>query len=267
MSTEATELSVSQARDKVLRRREPCRLQRRDHLRHPRPGATACCRDRAHGQGRSTHDPGADVSACEDAEARGWDTEVARHARVITSTTRHLGRLARSDSPSAQPLDTDSQGRLIERWFKELTDKRLRRGRFTNVADLTEAITTGPGGSGLDAHPTCGGRAAPVDPPASRPVRRGRHGAGAGLSAPAASTSTLAPRRRAASSPSPDDPGRAAIWRLRRSRRGLLVDVGIGEHAVLPSAGRTGGDDQAGTELPAALAGRSAAREATNWSM
>jgi transposase len=31
---------------------------------------------------------------------------------------------------------------LVERWFKELTDKRLRRGRFTSVADLPEAITT-----------------------------------------------------------------------------------------------------------------------------
>ena len=31
---------------------------------------------------------------------------------------------------------------LIERWFKELTDKRLRRGQFTSVAELTEAITT-----------------------------------------------------------------------------------------------------------------------------
>jgi transposase len=31
---------------------------------------------------------------------------------------------------------------LIERWFKELTDKRLRRGRFTSVDDLTDAITT-----------------------------------------------------------------------------------------------------------------------------
>jgi transposase len=31
---------------------------------------------------------------------------------------------------------------LIERWFKELTDKRLRRGTFTNVADLITAITT-----------------------------------------------------------------------------------------------------------------------------
>jgi transposase len=31
---------------------------------------------------------------------------------------------------------------LIERWFKELTDRRLRRGRFTSVAELTDAITT-----------------------------------------------------------------------------------------------------------------------------
>lgn len=30
---------------------------------------------------------------------------------------------------------------LVERWFKELTDKRLRRGVFTSVADLTKAIT------------------------------------------------------------------------------------------------------------------------------
>jgi len=30
---------------------------------------------------------------------------------------------------------------LIERWFKELTDKRLRRGRFTSVAELSDAIT------------------------------------------------------------------------------------------------------------------------------
>src|SRR5512135_145899 len=30
---------------------------------------------------------------------------------------------------------------LVERWFKELTDKRLRRGVFTSVADLTDAIT------------------------------------------------------------------------------------------------------------------------------
>lgn len=29
----------------------------------------------------------------------------------------------------------------MERWFKELTDKRLRRGRFTSVAELADAIT------------------------------------------------------------------------------------------------------------------------------
>jgi transposase len=31
---------------------------------------------------------------------------------------------------------------LIERWFKELIDKRLRREVFTSVADLAAAITT-----------------------------------------------------------------------------------------------------------------------------
>ena len=31
---------------------------------------------------------------------------------------------------------------LVERWFKELTDRRLRRGTFTSVPDLIEAITT-----------------------------------------------------------------------------------------------------------------------------
>jgi transposase len=31
---------------------------------------------------------------------------------------------------------------LVERWFKELTDRRIRRGVFTSVPDLIEAITT-----------------------------------------------------------------------------------------------------------------------------
>jgi len=34
---------------------------------------------------------------------------------------------------------------LIERWFKELTDRRLRRGTFTNVPELEDAITTWAG--------------------------------------------------------------------------------------------------------------------------
>ena len=31
-------------------------------------------------------------------------------------------------------------GRLIERWFRELTDKALRRGSFNSVPDLIAAI-------------------------------------------------------------------------------------------------------------------------------
>ena len=42
---------------------------------------------------------------------------------------------------------------LIERWFKELTDKRLRRGVFTSVADLTDAITTWAGHWNTDPNP------------------------------------------------------------------------------------------------------------------
>ncbi len=29
---------------------------------------------------------------------------------------------------------------LVERWFKEITDKRIRRGSFSNVEDLKQAI-------------------------------------------------------------------------------------------------------------------------------
>ena len=41
------------------------------------------------------------VALREDAEARGWDSEVARHARVIASLQRHLDRLTRPTSTSA----------------------------------------------------------------------------------------------------------------------------------------------------------------------
>jgi hypothetical protein len=44
-------------------------------------------------------------------------------------------------APALHPTSS-SWLNLIERWFKELTDKRLRRGRFTSVADLTRAITS-----------------------------------------------------------------------------------------------------------------------------
>ena len=42
---------------------------------------------------------------------------------------------------------------LIERWFKELTDKRLRRGAFSSVAELTAAITTWAEHWNLDPKP------------------------------------------------------------------------------------------------------------------
>ena len=29
---------------------------------------------------------------------------------------------------------------MVERWFREITDKRLRRGTFTSVAQLVQAI-------------------------------------------------------------------------------------------------------------------------------
>ncbi len=31
---------------------------------------------------------------------------------------------------------------MVERWFRELTDKRIRRGSFRNVRDLIAAIQT-----------------------------------------------------------------------------------------------------------------------------
>ena len=44
----------------------------------------------------------ADVTTLhEDAQARGWNTEVARHAHVITSITSHLDRLAHTAPPTA----------------------------------------------------------------------------------------------------------------------------------------------------------------------
>ncbi len=36
----------------------------------------------------------------DDAQTRGWNTEVARHARVITSLTHHLDRLALTRLPA-----------------------------------------------------------------------------------------------------------------------------------------------------------------------
>jgi transposase len=42
---------------------------------------------------------------------------------------------------------------LVERWFKELTDRRLRRGTFTSVPNLIDAITTWTDNWNLDPQP------------------------------------------------------------------------------------------------------------------
>jgi len=38
----------------------------------------------------------------DDAQRRGWDSETARHARVIASLQQHLDRLNNPDVPSAR---------------------------------------------------------------------------------------------------------------------------------------------------------------------
>jgi transposase len=42
---------------------------------------------------------------------------------------------------------------LVERWFKEITDKRIRRGSFANVAELIDAITKYIEGHNSDPKP------------------------------------------------------------------------------------------------------------------
>jgi transposase len=42
---------------------------------------------------------------------------------------------------------------LVERWFKEITDKRIRRGSFSNVSELIDAITSYIEGHNNDSKP------------------------------------------------------------------------------------------------------------------
>ena len=82
----------------------------------------------------------ADLTALrDDAAARGWHTEVARHSRVIASLQAHLHRLKRNQEPDIK--GDSSQGRLIEQWFGVLTRKLLRCGDFTSREDPETRIT------------------------------------------------------------------------------------------------------------------------------
>jgi transposase len=58
-----------------------------------------------------------------------------KHPRVVSWLTRHPRFHLHFIPTSSSWLN------LVERWFRELTDKRLRRGSFKNVPDLIAAIT------------------------------------------------------------------------------------------------------------------------------
>ncbi len=76
---------------------------------------------------------------------RGLDVHVVLDNLSAHSTPEIKAWLAHKNRRRwhLHPTPTSSSWlNLIERWFKELTDKRLRRGIFTSLADLTDAITT-----------------------------------------------------------------------------------------------------------------------------
>jgi transposase len=58
-----------------------------------------------------------------------------KHSRVAAWLKRHPRFCLHFIPTSSSWLN------LVERWFRELTDKRLRRGSFKNVPDLIAAIT------------------------------------------------------------------------------------------------------------------------------
>ena len=76
---------------------------------------------------------------------RGLDVHVVLDNLSAHSTPEITAWLAHKNRRRwhLHPTPTSSSWlNLVERWFKELTDKRLRRGIFTSLADLTDAITT-----------------------------------------------------------------------------------------------------------------------------
>lgn len=76
---------------------------------------------------------------------RGLDVHVVLDNLSAHSTPEIKAWLAHKNRRRwhLHPTPTSSSWlNLVERWFKELTDKRLRRGIFTSLADLTDAITS-----------------------------------------------------------------------------------------------------------------------------
>ena len=72
---------------------------------------------------------------------------------VPSRSASYCGQLRNPQTPAGQSLDgrhprfqmyfipsSSSWLNLVERWFREITDKRIRRGSFHNVAELIAAI-------------------------------------------------------------------------------------------------------------------------------
>ncbi len=95
----------------------------------------------------STRTLAARVGIGKDAVAKIWADHNLRPWEVETATTRVSRRnsLAHKDRRRWHLHYTPTSSswlNLVDRWLKELTDKRLRRGTLTSVNELTEAITT-----------------------------------------------------------------------------------------------------------------------------
>jgi hypothetical protein len=80
----------------------------------------------------------------DDTAPLGLSVHVVFDNRSADSTPEIKKWLAHRDRRRWHPHFTLTSSfwlKLIERWFKELADRRLRRGVFTSVADLSVAIT------------------------------------------------------------------------------------------------------------------------------
>ena len=65
--------------------------------------------------------------------------KLSRDARFLEKLTDVMG-LYLNPPEKAIVLCIDEKSQIVERWFGELTSKRIRRGVFTSVADLQAAI-------------------------------------------------------------------------------------------------------------------------------
>ncbi len=69
-----------------------------------------------------------------------------KHPRVASWSKRHSRFRLHFIPTSSSWLN------MVERWFREITDKRIRRGSFRNVPDLVAAITQHIDGHNQNPH-------------------------------------------------------------------------------------------------------------------